>query len=305
MGCFDLTKGLCDKISAMVARFWWSQQDNDQKMHWLSWEKLTRAKGDGGLGFRDIHGFNLAMLAKQGWRLLMNPNSLCAQVLQAKYFADGKVLNAKPKHNMSYTWRSILAGIAVLKKGLIRRIGDGMDTCIWTDEWIPRDSSRKPYTPRGGSLLTRVHELIDPATGWWDEELVRATLWHEDAKVILSIPVHEGMDDMLAWHYNKNRIFSVKSAYKVYIVDRDQNRTNGQSGSSSASLAGGDQIWKRLWKVDCPKKMLHFMWRLCHNSLALRVNLKRRGIKLENLCCVLCGRFDEDGAHLFFSNVSV
>lgn len=44
MGCFDLTKGLCDKISAMIARFWWSQQDNEHKMHWLNWEKLTMAK---------------------------------------------------------------------------------------------------------------------------------------------------------------------------------------------------------------------------------------------------------------------
>jgi hypothetical protein len=31
----------------------------------------------------------------------------------------------------------------------------------------------------------------------------------------------------------------------------------------------------------------------------LRINLKRQGIKL-NPCCVLCGRLDEDGAHLFF-----
>ena len=35
------------------------------------------------------------------------------------------------------------------------------------------------------------------------------------------------------------------------------------------------------------------------NSLALRVNLKHRGIKL-NPSYVLCGRLDEDGAHLFF-----
>lgn len=44
-----------------------------------------------------------------------------------------------------------------------------------------------------------MHELFDPATGSWDEELVRETFWQEDAEIILSIPVHEGMDDMIAW----------------------------------------------------------------------------------------------------------
>jgi hypothetical protein len=33
MGCFDLTKGVCDKISTMIAKFWWSHQDKDNKMH--------------------------------------------------------------------------------------------------------------------------------------------------------------------------------------------------------------------------------------------------------------------------------
>ena len=37
------------------------------------------------MGFRDMHSFYLAMLAKQVWRLLLEPNSLCARVLRAKY----------------------------------------------------------------------------------------------------------------------------------------------------------------------------------------------------------------------------
>lgn len=39
-----------------------------------------------GMGFRDLHCFNLAMLAKQGWHLMMEPNTLFAKIFKAKYF---------------------------------------------------------------------------------------------------------------------------------------------------------------------------------------------------------------------------
>jgi len=64
ISCFDLTKGFCDELSTMIARYWWSQQDKVNKIHWLSWEKLTRSKKSGGLGFRDLYLFNQAMLSR-------------------------------------------------------------------------------------------------------------------------------------------------------------------------------------------------------------------------------------------------
>jgi len=33
MFCFDLTKTLCDDIGRMICRFWWSQQEKENKMH--------------------------------------------------------------------------------------------------------------------------------------------------------------------------------------------------------------------------------------------------------------------------------
>ena len=116
MACFDLTKSLCDELSSMISKFWWSQVDKVNKIHWTSWEKLSKPKRVGGLGFRDLHAFNMAMLAKQGWRLLQNPSSLCAQILQAKYHPGRGILEDMPRKGISYAWRSILKGVQFLKK---------------------------------------------------------------------------------------------------------------------------------------------------------------------------------------------
>ena len=83
----------------------------------------------------------------------------------------------------------------VLKKGIIWRVGDGANLNMWSDPWLPRDMSRRPITPRRSILLRDVSELIDPATGAWDAELVHDIFWEEDARVILSTPVHSGMEN--------------------------------------------------------------------------------------------------------------
>jgi hypothetical protein len=92
MSCFDLTKTLCEEMSMMICRFWWAQHDKENKVHRLRWETLTKPKTEGGLGFRDPYGFNLAMLARQGWRMLTTPDSLCACVLKAKYYPNTSIL---------------------------------------------------------------------------------------------------------------------------------------------------------------------------------------------------------------------
>ena len=45
--------GLCNEIEAMIKKFWWGQQRDCRKIHWVKWDDLTKAKGVGGMGFRD------------------------------------------------------------------------------------------------------------------------------------------------------------------------------------------------------------------------------------------------------------
>jgi hypothetical protein len=157
-------------------------------MHWKKWIDLTRAKAIGGMGFRDIQKFNLAMLGKQGWRIMTNPSSLCARVLKGRYFPNGEFLTAHKKKNSSHTWRAILAGRAVLERGLIRRIGDGLTTDIWDDKWIPDAIAMKPICRPDGALATQVCELLT-SSGSWDDRKLCDNFVPMDAEAIRRIPL--------------------------------------------------------------------------------------------------------------------
>lgn len=58
-------------------------------------------KEDGGMGFRNLAKFNIALLAKQGWQILMHPTSLMAHILRSKYFPNTIFLNAQLGSNLS------------------------------------------------------------------------------------------------------------------------------------------------------------------------------------------------------------
>jgi hypothetical protein len=129
-----------------MSNFWWGDGANCKRMHWLAWWKLCVPKDQGGMRFKDIHCFDFALLAKQVWRILEEPESLCARVLGAKYFPNCDLLNAQMKKGSFFTWQSIWSGIQTFKSH-IWCVGNGSNINIWEDEWIPNYHSRKIITP--------------------------------------------------------------------------------------------------------------------------------------------------------------
>lgn len=102
MSVFKIPQTLCDDIEKAIARFWWGSTGGKRSIHWSSWNRLCQAKTKGGLGFRDLSYFNQALIAKQGWRILHNPDSLMAKILKAKYFKGAGFMDAKLGSNPSF-----------------------------------------------------------------------------------------------------------------------------------------------------------------------------------------------------------
>ena len=184
-------------------------------------------KERGGLGFRDLKLFNLALLAKQGWRLQTNSSSLFCRVFRTKYFPHGSFVEADMGRNPSYAWKSLMAAQGVVRKGIRWQVGDGKSIRVWCDKWVP-----KPSTYMVVSLETQspwvilVKDLINRGIFKWDADLVNRCFNAKDASAILGIPLSSmGRKDRLIWVACNSGKFSVKSAYELaYEEQIEQNR---------------------------------------------------------------------------------
>lgn len=218
------------------------------------------------MGFKDFSLFNQAMLGKQGWRLISRPGSLCARVLKGKYFPSSDFLSATKKRRSSTTWKSILHGRSVLERGLIKRVGP-RDINIWQENWIPGLRIMKPLVRMPRTDAERVSDLFVPGTITWDERLVRKSFMTLEALEVLKIKPSARLEvDVVAWAPEKNGVYSVRSAYRMLKED--------QAATALASASDDNRTWSAIWKLNVPPKVRVFWWRVLHNSLPSKAELK-------------------------------
>lgn len=145
------------------------------------------SKFKGRLGFKKLHLFNLALLAKQGWKILKNTDFLLHLIYKTNYFPNVDFFDTKLSINLSYAWQGIWEVSKWLYKGCRWRINDGSLVRLWLDPWVPSHRSlEKFYNDSDESIQTiMVSSII--SNGMWNTNLIRSLVHHQIAGKILKI----------------------------------------------------------------------------------------------------------------------
>lgn len=186
-----------------------------------------------------------------------------------------------------------------IKAGSRWLIGNGRKVNIWHDRWLPSPDSFKVISPqRHNTDVEKVAQLIDSEAVTWKADLKREVLLPHEAEIIRSIPLSPQMpEDSNVWAWSKNDLFTVRSAYGVSLKllrKTSSTRTIGDC-SDKTKVA---QVWKVVWKLNCPNKIKHFLWRACREILPTNYRLAARRVS-NNDRCGFCGEC-ESSAHILW-----
>ncbi|KAK2652828.1 hypothetical protein Ddye_012684 [Dipteronia dyeriana] len=196
--------------------------------------------------------------------------------LRGFYYRAGSFLDAERKRSGSFVWNSLILVKGLIDKGIRWQVGNGKSIKIYNDRWIPKPSLFKVFSQPKLDLEATVDQLIEPSGGW-NVKLIRDNFHPDEANEILSIPISSSLrEDIVLWHFEGNRLFSVKSAYWL-----GQNGDNIQKTSSSSS---SNSWWQFLWKLKDPLKVKIMVWKTCHDWIPTKVNIVRRGIQTLDIC---------------------
>ncbi|CAL9020979.1 unnamed protein product [Prunus brigantina] len=207
----------------------------------------------------------------------------CSASGQTKYLKGCSILDTHgvSKQDCSATWRSVLYGVELLKKGMVWRVGNGEHVKFWKDNWVA-DLPLLQYAgaQSGIDLDCKVSNFFKE--GWWDIAKLRAVLDEVMVQKITCFPVGFGgnSQDAQIWKPTSNGIFTVKSAFQLI-----------HGGSIWSNMC-----WKGLWSMSIPPKLKVFLWLVFQGKILTNEQRVRRHLAVESSCSV-CGWHSETIIH--------
>lgn len=245
-------------------------QKSEESIHLLSWDKVVKPKREMGLGVRSMRHTNSASLAKLGWRVLHEPESVWSRLLRGKY-CNGRLdiyMLCKRSYSSS-VWRGVVRGAQTLSKGLRKAVGNGCSTLFWIRPWLLD-------TPLMDTALQPIPDLLLGSTvaevwmgSTWDWNLISAFLPAHIQQKLMAIRILDQVDavDRPFWGPSPSRIFTTSSAMRI---------------QQPASHLHNDLHWAKIWSLPVQQCVRHESHLVAHDSLLCNANRVRRTLSSDS-----------------------
>ncbi|CAN1162748.1 Uncharacterized mitochondrial protein AtMg00310 [Linum perenne] len=295
MSCYRLPDQTCIRLNGLMAKFWWGQVGTSKKQHWISWSRLSLPKHLGGLDFKNFILFNQALLAKQCWRILHEPELLISRVLRAKYFEGQTILQAREGSRPSPGFQGLLHGLHLLKQGLRWQVGSGYLLHPLQVNWVPGTHPQPAIQRVEGSYTGPPSVVGFISSGRWNLPLLQLHFSESLVKSILGLPLPlTPYPDTIVWHYSWTGHYSTSSSFDLAYRRKKPSKPRNHCVDTQ-----DDVLWLSSWEIPVQPKLQFFLWRLLHRILPTLECLASRGMEL-NLICPVCHSAEETIEHMLF-----
>ncbi|GJS24726.1 RNA-directed DNA polymerase, eukaryota [Tanacetum coccineum] len=267
-------------------------RDGEKKIAWVSWSKVLASKSNGGLGVSSFYALNRGLLFKWIWRFLSRDQSLWAQVVHALHGSNTSTFSA----SYSSLWSSIIKECNALKSqdlDLIShckiRVGNGMSTSFWHDQWLGDSCLRLSYPRLFALENNKVCSVAAKMSAPFVSSLRRDVRGGEESAQLsrisdlLDTVVLSNMGDRRFWDLNGDGCFRVKDVRRLL----------------DDMLLPKSDVPSR-WVKQIPIKVNVLAWKISMDRLPTRVNLHRRGVQVSPISCPICCEALENLDHLLF-----
>lgn len=266
---------------------WRGAEKNEKKIAKAAWPIVCRPKVEGGLGVLDIQTHNEALILKHLHKFFNRVNLPWVKLIWERHYSNGRLPNSSTPKG-SFWWRDTLKLIDKFK-GLASVIISNGQTCLfWDDLW--NGQVRKQQFPELHSFAKNKRISLSKAVS--TEELVNLF------NLPLSVEAHSQFQFVQAELLEL--VFGEQNDSWTYIWGSNQ-FSSSKAYKTLLGHSNVEHIFKWTWKTSCQGKHKIFFWLILVDRLSTRDLIRRRGMHLDDYCCVLCTHnAAETTMHLLF-----
>ncbi|KAL2930282.1 hypothetical protein RDABS01_035692 [Bienertia sinuspersici] len=244
MSIYLFPKKVLDRANSTVLSFYWGGSEKVGKpMYWKKQNLLEARKEDRGVGLRNINSLNQALLFRQAWRISKKPKCLVGRLLTSKYSGSPIHVAKRTQNLRSASWA--FRGMSGLRK----------EDREWKKHFdLNRTLGRKLTGQFQKECYFRPKGKARESGGL-----------NERSELECAKSLAMDREDETIWIHREDGKYFVKSGY-WFLQDLKQPRKESSD------------FWKILWKAQLSQRWRSFCWKLVHNALPTKDNLRKRKV---------------------------